>query len=248
MYLKQIASYWDSRAEGYSLSIHEQLGSDAGVYYRDKLKCCAPSGEALSCLDVGCGPGFFSILLAQAGHRVTAVDYSEGMLAQAQENFQQLGVTVETRRGDAQELPFQDGCFDYIVSRNLVWNLESPAEAYREWMRLLKPGGHLLVEDGNHYLYYFDEQYLEARRAAAAGSTHPCYGVDPTPINEIARALPLSREHRPDWDIATLLKLGMNHLEVSVSRSPFTDPDSGEIKSVICDFLLCAEKPAEVCV
>lgn len=243
MHLKEIASYWDSRAEGYSLTIHEELKSEVGTCFRNRLRTGAPTRGRLSCLDIGCGPGFFSILLAQDGHSVTAVDYSEGMLSRARENFVEMGVDVSAMRADAQKLPFPDACFDYIVSRNLVWNLECPAEAYREWLRVLKPGGRLLIIDGNHYLYYYDEDYCKAQEAANGQRDHKCYGVDPTPINEIARELPLSRKHRPSWDIETLLELGMERIEVEVSRKRFADPADDREKTVIGSFVLCAEKP-----
>ncbi|NLW65795.1 MAG: class I SAM-dependent methyltransferase [Clostridiales bacterium] len=243
MYLNQIGTYWDSRAEGYSMTIHQQLKSNEYSYFRDMLRRGAPQGEGLSCLDIGCGPGFFSILLAQDGHNVTAVDYSEGMLEKATENFSEMGVDIMTAQGDAQNLPFASGSFDYIVSRNLVWNLEYPENAYREWIRLLKPGGRLLVADGNHYLHYYDEVYLASK--VGGENHHPdIYGVDPSPINNIARDLPLSREHRPEWDMQTLLRLGMEHLDVHVSRREFPDPADGETKSVIADFVVCAGKPA----
>lgn len=60
---------------------------------------------------------------------------------------------------DAQHLQFADESFDAIVSRNVLWNLEDPAMAYREMYRVLRPGGTILVEDGNMYLYLYDEAY-----------------------------------------------------------------------------------------
>ena len=46
---------------------------------------------------------------------------------------------------DAQALEFEDESFDVIISRNLTWNLEKPWQAYREWYRVLKPGGHIMI-------------------------------------------------------------------------------------------------------
>lgn len=242
MYLSKISAYWDTRADGYSKTIHEQLQDDWAAFFRDKLRACAPEGSRLNCLDVGCGPGFFSILLAQDQHCVTATDYSEKMLEQAEFNFAEAGVFVRTVRGDAQHLPFENESFDYIVSRNLVWNLEQPESAYQEWLRILRPGGRLLVMDGNHYLYYYDDLYRRANQSS--GGTHGCcYGVDPAPINEIARNLPLSHERRPEWDLHTLIALGARKLQTETYPLAFRDPESGEAHKVVSDFLICAEKP-----
>jgi ubiquinone/menaquinone biosynthesis C-methylase UbiE len=244
MRLSEISSYWDRRAAGYSLTIHQQLCGEVGAFFRRALKDSAPAGENLRCLDIGCGPGFFSILLAQEGHTVTAVDYSEGMLKEARANFEEMGVAAATQQGDAQNLPFPDESFDYIVSRNLVWNLEHPEKAYQEWLRLLRPGGRLFVSDGNHYLHYYDKDYLEAKqKEEAAGKRHDCHGVDPTPINEIARDLPLSRVHRPTWDIEQLFSLGLERIDVQVTHRTHVHAVTGEEKSLISDFILWGEKP-----
>lgn len=245
MYLPEIGTYWDTRAEGYSQTIHEQIADGQDDYFRELLRSCAPSGEELACLDVGCGPGFFSILLSQLGYSVTAFDYSEGMLSQARENFEEMGVEADTMQGDAQNLPFEDNIFDYIVSRNLVWNLEQPEQAYREWVRVLKPGGRIFVADANHYLFYFDNDYLHSKLMHEVTSHDHTHGVDPTPINEIARDLPLSKVLRPKWDIEKLLELCMVRLAVDVHHNHVTLPETGETKAIISDFYLSAGKPLQ---
>jgi ubiquinone/menaquinone biosynthesis C-methylase UbiE len=220
--LGAIGNYWNTRAEGYSLSVNAELDGEEEAFWEGVLRQAAPiakDGENLRCLDVGCGPGFFSILLAEQGWNVTAVDYSEGMLEKARANFATRGVTVTPLRGDAQHLPFADGAFDFIVSRNLVWNLEEPRAAYGEWFRLLGPGGRLLVADANHYLSYYDEAYREAASGTIDADKHKyMLGVDPAPINEIARDLPLSRVRRPDWDVGACLAIGFNQVSVQVGR------------------------------
>lgn len=52
--------------------------------------------------------------------------------------------------------------FDVVVSRNLTWNLQEPAVAYKEWCRVLKKGGLLLNFDANWYGYLFDEKKRQA--------------------------------------------------------------------------------------
>ena len=243
MYLDQIAHYWDRRAQGYAKSIQAQLSGTERDHFQKLLRSQAPAGQSLDCLDIGCGPGFFSILLALDGHQVTAMDYSQGMLEQAQHHFNEMGVTVSILQSDAQNLPFADASFDYLVSRNLVWNLEQPEQAYREWLRVLRPGGRILVVDGNHYLHYYDENYQTAKGTDSLSSHPGCYGVDPTPINEIARELPLSRVTRPKWDMDWFLSQGVERIEVQVQRKTFIERISGQKRSLITDFVLGVEKP-----
>lgn len=250
MFLDEIASYWDRRADGYSDSIHEEMAGETGRQFRRRLCEALPVKEnEINCLDIGCGPGFFSMLLASMGHCVTAVDYSREMLEFARQNCAEAGVTVRTVQADAQKLPFQDASFDFICSRNLVWNLENPRQAYEEWFRVLKPGGRFFLFDGNYYLYYYNDTYRKAREVAVSGKDmehHIMKGVDPTPIDEIARSLPLSSKLRPDWDQAELEQIGFHIIEIERFFRTFCDQDSGEEKNIVNHFMLLAEKCVEL--
>ena len=96
--------------------------------------------EELKILDIGTGPGFFPVILAGAGYRVVAVDYTQEMLDTAKKNTGELCRNITFYKMDAQNLEFEDDVFDVVISRNLTWNLKEPERAYRVWSRVLKPG------------------------------------------------------------------------------------------------------------
>ena len=158
--LEAIRRYWNTRAEGYSLKTAYDL-QHAEKVWLERLRPFVLASGKLDILDIGCGPGFFSILLARLGHSVVAFDYTEGMLERASRNAAEADVSIVVRQGDAQDLPFPDETFDLIVSRNLMWNLEHPESAYAEWLRVLRPGGRLVNFDGNHYRHLYSEPYAE---------------------------------------------------------------------------------------
>lgn len=245
MELDNIAAYWDLRAEGYSQSIRQEMESGRARKFRALLEAAVPDMLCADALDIGCGPGLFTLLLHDMGLNVTSADYSPEMLHRAEENCALAGFRANTVRADAQNLPFADGSFDFVCSRNLVWNLEHPHRAYAEWLRVLRPGGVLFVADGNYYLHYYNKDYQNAREAAAAAGEpgeHSTAGVDPTPINEIARGLPLSRKLRPEWDEECLTGLGLRLQNVRREWFSFSDPDTGEEKRLTRSFVLWGEK------
>jgi SAM-dependent methyltransferase len=82
-------------------------------------------------LDVGAGTGTMSLLAAQLGHRVTALDLSPGMLGRAREKAERNGLKLETVTGPADSPP--DGPFDAVMERHLLWTIPDPVAALKTW-------------------------------------------------------------------------------------------------------------------
>lgn len=113
--------YWSNRAQGYSQVNQEELtGLQKANWLREITRQIAAvypqqKPEELNILDVGTGPGFFAIILAEAGYQVTAVDATASMLAEAKRNSGALSETIDFRLMDAQELTFEDSSFDVVL-------------------------------------------------------------------------------------------------------------------------------------
>lgn len=243
-YLEGIKNYWNMRADGFSEKNRDELCSDEGKLWSERLGMHLPDGKSLKCLDIGCGPGFLGILLAKMGHDVTLADYSENMLHNAEENAKFAKVSVGIKKVDAQNPTFKDNTFDVIVSRNLVWNLENPEMAYKQWLRILKKGGRLIIFDANHYLHKFKSEYMEERKCSNYVDPHTKHymrGVDPSIIDDIADNLPLSPVERPLWDMEYFLKSRVANISAEPVWNDFIG-ENGEIKSVIKEFTICVEK------
>ncbi len=99
-------------------------------------------------LEIAPGPGYLAIALAKlTGGRITGVDISRTFVQIAAENARQAGVAVDFEHGDAADLPFPDGQFDFIVCRAAFKNFTRPLVALNEMHRVLKEGGTALVID-----------------------------------------------------------------------------------------------------
>ena len=97
-------------------------------------------------LDVGCGAGVTPCFLAKTiGCRVVGVDISEGMIRTSQERARREGVAdrVEFRVADAQDLPFEDGLFDAVITESVTAFPEDKQRAVDEYTRVTKPGGYV---------------------------------------------------------------------------------------------------------
>ena len=143
----QIEEYWHDRSATYDSFPASRKEEEEIKAYETVLDRYISSGQA-RILDVGAGTGFLSLLLAEKGHWLTALDLSRGMLDKARGKADRLNLAIDFLIGDAESLPFEDNSFDFVVSRWLLWTLPHPEKAVSEWKRVLKPGGSILCIDG----------------------------------------------------------------------------------------------------
>lgn len=217
---EEIHAYWTQRAEGYSEYNQQELADARRNMWKNKLLSLLEENfpgkkpEELKILDVGTGPGFFALLLAEAGYQVTAADVTEEMLKEAKKNTGVFAEKIIWKISDAQDLELEDCEFDAVFSRNVTWNLENPGQAYEEWIRVLKPGGLLCNFDADWYGHLYDEEkrsgYEKDRQRVEEKNLEDYYtGTDIERMESIARQVPLSRQKRPQWDVETLKNAGL---------------------------------------
>lgn len=212
--------YWTQRAPSYSTFNREELADDRRSCWSAEIcrqidhRFPQMRREDIQVLEVGTGPGFFAILLAEAGYTVTAVDLTPNMLAEARKNAGALAQKIDFREMNAEALQFADETFHVVISRNLTWNLPHPEQAYAEWCRVLTAGGLLLNFDANWYAYLFDDVAMAAyqqdrQNSAALGLGDVNIGEHFDIMENIARQAPLTAIKRPDWDADILTGLGL---------------------------------------
>ncbi|HWQ64022.1 MAG TPA: class I SAM-dependent methyltransferase, partial [Methanospirillum sp.] len=120
--------------------------------------------DSFDILDVGCGTGEISMILAEMGHNVSGIDLSEGMLKKAKEKTEKTGLSAQFSIGDAESLSCNDQSYDMVINRHLLWTLPNPDKALNEWYRVLRPGGTVAVIDG---LWRSDSKMDMVRRTCA---------------------------------------------------------------------------------
>jgi ubiquinone/menaquinone biosynthesis C-methylase UbiE len=139
--------YHDVAAESYDSKWGISFGEIGHQQVLGKLtKLLGPNpGPFASSLEIGAGTGYFSLNLLQTGviERATCTDISPGMLATLEQNARDLGLEVETAACDATQLPFEDESFDLLLGHAVLHHLPDLDQAFREFHRVLKPGGTL---------------------------------------------------------------------------------------------------------
>ena len=148
-----LADFWDQAGADYDdFPRHGLQSTEEERCWLSFLREILPK-EGKKILDVGAGTGFLSLLIAKLGYEVKSTDLSEKMLAQAREKAvrQALSDRISFCVEDAENLADQDGMYDAVVNRHLLWTLPHPAEAITEWLRVTKPGGKVIIIDADWY-------------------------------------------------------------------------------------------------
>ena len=137
--------------EDYQISLWAKEGLDAYIkyffiYFKPYIQ---KDNSKTLMLDLGCGPGTFSRLLAQKGFLVHGIDYSPEVIEIAKKRT--INEKVNYRVGDIYNLPFPDGFFDAIICLGVFQTVDNVKQALEEIESKLKPKGLLVFTALNHF-------------------------------------------------------------------------------------------------
>lgn len=144
--LPTMTDFWNAAAADFDGAADHGL-RDLAVReaWRARLVGWLPPAPA-AVLDLGCGTGSLSLLLTELGHQVTGLDLAEQMVDQARAKCAGRSATFEV--GDASAPEIGDAAVDVVIARHLLWTLPDPHSALPCWIRLLRPGGRLVLVEG----------------------------------------------------------------------------------------------------
>lgn len=156
-----IAAFWNAAADSFDEQadhgLHDRRVRDA---WAARLAAWLPAPPA-EVVDLGCGTGSLSLLVAQLGHRVTGVDLSPNMVDQARRKLTAANLDVRVLVADAADPPPLGHAVDVVLARHVLWTLPDPTAALRRWTALPQPGGRLVLIEGRWNTATADDTYVE---------------------------------------------------------------------------------------
>ena len=134
-------TYWTRFADDFEERNNYVAGTENISEICDTLRTCAVQGHVL---ELGCGNGTYSKILAETATLLRATDFSEEMISASRERLKSFG-NIRVEQENCLDLSYEADRFDAIVMVNLLHVIPNPEQALRESRRVLKPGSTLTV-------------------------------------------------------------------------------------------------------
>ncbi|MEM8575651.1 MAG: class I SAM-dependent methyltransferase [Pseudomonadota bacterium] len=146
--VEDIRDYWSLRSKTFDLAFGHRIapGHETEAWTQPMREHLGAPPSTV--LELACGTGEVTQLVHDLGHDVTALDFSEDMVAVARAKHAGKP-RLRFLMADAGRTMEPDASFDAILCRHLVWTLVEPESALSDWYRILRPGGRLLIFDGD---------------------------------------------------------------------------------------------------
>lgn len=132
-------------------------------------------------LDVACGGGSEMLFLSAEGHRVSGADTSAERVRGARALADERGLWLDVRIAGPDRLPWPDGAFDAVRAAGVLPRLADPYAAVREWLRVLRPDGRIVVSQcaSGPDWSALGGRLARALRAALSGPAPPAEAATP---------------------------------------------------------------------
>lgn len=244
--------FWSSQAEHCEKSTRRLVGKDTLIL--DAVDSLFPNTRGLDVLDIGSGGGFSSISLARQGHHVTSIDISPDMIESAKRNAGAFDVRVDYFLDDIQRSKMPDSSFDLVVFYETLFTIVDVSSAITEAVRILRPGGRLLIMDGNYFQdqkierYQARKDYFKMKYGTTEMQIRPEFSdLDYEELERTVKPLYVSRVIHPGWEVWNFLDMGLEdlHIDTTDTEDYIRITPTGRT-SVALSYLISARKPFKI--
>ena len=204
---------FDEVAHAYDKT-NDLLSFGQSHYWRYRLKKAVKPAAGQRILDIAAGTGTSSMALMVPGAKIVAADFSKGMLEEGKRRYPELEFVF----ADAMKLPFGDSEFDVVTMSFGLRNVSDRAVALKEFYRVLKPSGRLVICEFSHVggplgvLYRLYLKHLLPKASKLLSKNPAAYGY----LSESIMAWPKQAELKKDVETAGFSSASWKNLTFGV--------------------------------
>ena len=137
----EVGRYWDANAEAWTKLSRAGYDRSRDTFNTPQFLAILPEVRGLCGLDIGCGEGHNTRLLADRGARMTGLDISAKFVEYARQSEQESPLGIEYHNASAHALPFPEASFGFATAFMSLMDMPNPESAVREVFRVVRPGG-----------------------------------------------------------------------------------------------------------
>lgn len=137
----EVTKYWNENAEAWTTLTRAGFDTYRNYLNTPAFLAILPPIEGLKGIDIGCGEGYNTRLLAQQKATLTAIDVSDKLIKKAKNTESEFPLGIEYITASATALPFDDNEFDFATSFMCLMDVHNVEKALSEAYRVLKPNG-----------------------------------------------------------------------------------------------------------
>jgi 2-polyprenyl-3-methyl-5-hydroxy-6-metoxy-1,4-benzoquinol methylase len=138
---QDVARCWEANAEAWTALSRAGYDESRDIFNTPQFLAILPEIRGLAGLDMGCGEGHNTRLLAARGAQMTGIDIAAKFLDYAHESERASPLGIAYRLANAQHLPFGDASFDFVTAFMSLMDMPEPEQVVREAYRVIRPGG-----------------------------------------------------------------------------------------------------------
>jgi 2-polyprenyl-3-methyl-5-hydroxy-6-metoxy-1,4-benzoquinol methylase/DNA-binding transcriptional ArsR family regulator len=248
----KIIGFWDEIASDYSSNYTECV--DLSRWVSLIVDTSFPNSKVLKIADIGAGSAMLAKAFSRLGYDVTVTELSEEMLNSAIYSAEMEDLHITFIKDDITRTKLPKESFDIVLLRDLLFNIESSEKALQNAVGLLRPGGLLVIADGNFIQHNHIEEFRLRRNYNLLKD-----GTDESAkllrlsedryqkLESMVRDYPINECRRPHWDVTHLLDLGMGKIRlICDANNAFSHLTENGNTTVPMKFVLMAEKPSTV--
>jgi demethylmenaquinone methyltransferase/2-methoxy-6-polyprenyl-1,4-benzoquinol methylase len=210
---QQVSAMFDSVAHSYDRT-NDLLSFGQARLWRSRVKNAVKPVQGERILDLAAGTGTSSMALRVPGAVVVAADFSKGMIEEGKKRYPEL----QFEFADAMALPFEDRSFDAVTISFGLRNVQDHKVALGEMLRVLKPGGRLVICEFSHVkgllgsFYRFYLNNILPKLSALASKTPEAYSY----LSESINAWPTQEQLKQDIQQAGFQEVRFKNLTFGV--------------------------------
>lgn len=217
---QKLMDFWNDCAGSFADYTRDCLNDTQWIV--NKLNSVVPQGKKLRVADLGTGAGLIAVVFAQLGHDVVATDFSPAMIEEARKISHDYNVDIDFRIDDIEHTQLEKETFDLVVVRDVIYNIRNMRKVSSDVVDLIKPGGILMIVDGNYFLHCHDEDYLHRHDFFFVRDRKSEYqrmidlpGNKYDELEDMVKSFEANRVCRPYDDLYLLTRLGLKNISIS---------------------------------